>query len=667
MGDALLERLINSYCLVSKTGVAVYYPTRVPASIENLTLFMLNDPERLAPLNFSFCRQYRDPKDCWMYDEICKKQDRRIVLKCYNGDWKGPKLFPCYLGLWEMTYPLRAKGHLLGVVYGGQIVVKGVQDWRKTLKDIEKEVVWDPFDEKEGGKIPRKSRQEERIKAAIQDNDEIRNEDKGRLTKLLSDAVEDEGVKIGALLERYNEFKKFGMALDGVLDGLFTAKAEAATRRHIHDWSRDIADRGERLSEEPEQFWNSLDKAVETTMPNVRGYVLYRLDEYREAYKPERTCTYDRTMFSRDADFRKFCRHVFDELHKNGKKKKDYIVYDLLDENDTSQLIRNLFQQAVSDRQNVAKGTFVVSIPLAESDGKIAGGLVCVCGGSEQLGIGRREFSEYSLKTYIEVMEEVLVVLTMVFSRHAVVEAQANAWAIRSHELVAPINALKGYHDNIKYVFSKHVEPLISVGIPIKDMLDARISRFGKLCDLLLLIATSGSIKGGVRFAGADLAKNVLLPIVQPLRDYGKNEKGVSIFFSDNMFKIPRLFLYIDGMKRCVFNLIFNAIKYSHRKSKVTVDLQETIDNYEILIVNRGIGVPEGEEQRIFRMFTQGANADRVAAYGAGLGLYVARMMAKIHEGDVMLVSGDPKRTVFSLILPKSLHFQAPNPPNIEV
>jgi signal transduction histidine kinase/ligand-binding sensor protein len=660
MRNDLLEQLIDSYCLVSKTGVAVYYPTKLPASLENLTLFMLENPERLEPLNFAFCRSYRDPMGRWKYDDICQSEDKRIVLKYYNGDWLGPKLFHCYLGMWEMTYPLRAQKRLLGVVYGGQIVVtETVHDWREALRSVIDELVWVPFGEKEREAIPEMSNQVEEIAAAIKDNDRIREGSRVGLSHLFTRAVDDEPATVNSLLDRYEKFKKFGSVLESVLEDLFTAKVQAALREHIHGSSRDIANRGEHLSEEPKQFWNGLDEVVQATLPNVRGYVLFRLDEYRAAYNPERTCIYDKGLISSEPDFRTFCRHMFDELHESGEKKRSSIIYDFLDEK-VPQVFRDLAHRGIKDWNKVADATGAIALPLAEIDGKIAGGLVCVTAKAEQPGTGGRRLSEDSLKIYIEATEDILEVLAMVFARQAVVEAQASAWAARSHELVAPITAVMGYNSNIRYIFSKHIEPLTAVGNGVKEMLEARISRLGKLCDLLIPIATSGSIKGGVRFTKANLTKEVFLPIVQPLRDYGEQQNDVLVFFDEEMFKIPELFLYVDGLRRCVFNLVFNAIKYSNNRTTVYLNMEQTTDDYHIRVVNEGIGVMKVDEERIFHRFTQGSNAYKATGYGAGLGLYVARQMARIHGGEVSLVSGDPKNTIFSLTLPKSLQLEPP-------
>ena len=54
------------------------------------------------------------------------------------------------------------------------------------------------------------------------------------------------------------------------------------------------------------------------------------------------------------------------------------------------------------------------------------------------------------------------------------------------------------------------------------------------------------------------------------------------------------------------------------------------------------------------------SNADTAAAYGAGLGLYVARAIARSHGGDVQLLDPSPEKTTFAISLPESLASGAP-------
>ena len=232
---------------------------------------------------------------------------------------------------------------------------------------------------------------------------------------------------------------------------------------------------------------------------------------------------------------------------------------------------------------------------------------------------------------------------------------------MRHQALIAPIHALKGYHDNLFYVFRRYILPEIGEQSISADKFGARFNRMQSLCDLLEFTVIGGSTRGEWHFTETDFANVILLPIVQPLRRYAQNEKEVSVHYTSHFSSMPILFVCVDAMRRCLFNLIINGIKYSSAKSNVMIELGTSKDCYEVHVVNRGIGVPNGEEEEIFERFRQGSNTDVVSAYGAGLGLFVARRMAQIHGGNVILISGKPEETRFALRLPKTLSYGPPS------
>jgi signal transduction histidine kinase/ligand-binding sensor protein len=658
ISEDVLERLLDSYRFPLQTPLSVYY-TKTGTEKETIEWLGIELPTREEEKFFClFCHTYRDiPPIC---KEKCKQCDMKITLKYYNGEWEGPKLFHCHLRLWDMTYPLLAKGRLVGVLYGGQVIVtKKVNNWTDGLKDVINEVVWDQFNDK-ATNVTLSKNQTDDIIAAVNARDEITPIKKNQLKNAIK-KIKEGKTSVKNLVERYKKFREFGKTLNKVLEDLYAAQAEAARYEHAYSKSRMLAEAGDQLKEEENKFWKTLDEVVKETLPDVCGYVLYELDKYREAFEPMQTCVYNKEIIPDEGGFRNFCKYVFNELHEKGKKKRNLITYNLLDEKNTPQIFRELFLRSVSDWNKITKGAMVVVIPLAENDGKIAGGLVCLCIRGKQEGISRRDFSGDSTKFYIKTMEGIVDVLSMVLDRHSIVQAQADAWAVRSHELVAPINAVKGYQDNLQYLFKDCIEPELSESPDVRNMFSAQVTRLGELCDLLELIAKGGSGEGKEYFIKVSYEKKILLPIVQPLRDHGKREKDIKIYYSASIAGISNLYLFVDGMKRCMFNLIFNAIKYSNKKSKITIELQELKDDYEIDIINEGIGVPMGEEELIFQKFRQGSNADIVAAYGAGLGLPVAREMARKQGGDVRLINGAREKTIFALILPKSLEFGPPS------
>ena len=78
-----------------------------------------------------------------------------------------------------------------------------------------------------------------------------------------------------------------------------------------------------------------------------------------------------------------------------------------------------------------------------------------------------------------------------------------------------------------------------------------------------------------------------------------------------------------------------------------------------IIVWNAGPRIAESERDRIFERFYRGTEARRTAP-GSGLGLYVARKIARAHGGDLTLLDGTLDEVGFRLTLPFSTH-EAPD------
>ncbi len=68
-----------------------------------------------------------------------------------------------------------------------------------------------------------------------------------------------------------------------------------------------------------------------------------------------------------------------------------------------------------------------------------------------------------------------------------------------------------------------------------------------------------------------------------------------------------------DKVRQILANLVDNALKYSPSGGTVTVAARKTHDAVQVRVVDEGIGVPQGEQERIFRKFyrAEAAPADR--------------------------------------------------------
>ncbi len=106
-------------------------------------------------------------------------------------------------------------------------------------------------------------------------------------------------------------------------------------------------------------------------------------------------------------------------------------------------------------------------------------------------------------------------------------------------------------------------------------------------------------------------------------------------------------------------NLVGNALKYSPIGSLITISLRVSQvdgapDQILVQVVDQGHGVTQQDRERIFEKFRRGENNQNTS--GAGLGLHLARELARRHGGDVVLEpSSTAPGTTFTLSLPRQM------------
>jgi heavy metal sensor kinase len=105
-------------------------------------------------------------------------------------------------------------------------------------------------------------------------------------------------------------------------------------------------------------------------------------------------------------------------------------------------------------------------------------------------------------------------------------------------------------------------------------------------------------------------------------------------------------------VQRLAGNLLDNAIRHAPPGSAVHVELSQESGRYVLSVTDRGDGIPVEIQPHIFERFFRGETARTSAAGGAGLGLALARWIARTHGGDVTLSRSSPEGTTFTAILP---------------
>ena len=221
---------------------------------------------------------------------------------------------------------------------------------------------------------------------------------------------------------------------------------------------------------------------------------------------------------------------------------------------------------------------------------------------------------------------------------------QKNFIANASHELRTPLTSINGQLEVLMMKdrsTAEYKSALRSVLDDIKSLID--------LSNRLLMIART-SAEDPVHFNKKIRIDEILWQVQEEITRFNKGYR-INISMDDSLTDSDQMIVVGDDslLKIAVSNLIDNACKYS---SDHTVDIRfRHIEKFiEVVFEDRGIGISEGEHQKIFEPFYRGANT--ISFSGTGIGLPLVDQIIKNHNGTVKLVSQIGKGTVVTVLLP---------------
>ena len=106
-------------------------------------------------------------------------------------------------------------------------------------------------------------------------------------------------------------------------------------------------------------------------------------------------------------------------------------------------------------------------------------------------------------------------------------------------------------------------------------------------------------------------------------------------------------------LRRMLLNLLDNAIKFTGENGRVRLEAHADRSKYLITVSDTGRGIPIEAQAKVFdRFFRADPARARDSAGGAGLGLPIARWIARSHGGDITLVRSSPDGSTFEVTLP---------------
>jgi len=123
--------------------------------------------------------------------------------------------------------------------------------------------------------------------------------------------------------------------------------------------------------------------------------------------------------------------------------------------------------------------------------------------------------------------------------------------------------------------------------------------------------------------------------------EFKKNKANLSLITGDK-----------EKIRLVIQNLLENAIKYNKDGGKINILLEENESEIKFSIEDTGVGLPAGENKRIFDKFFRGSNVVKMETEGSGLGLFICKNIIESHGGKIWFKSEENKGTSVCFTLP---------------
>jgi signal transduction histidine kinase len=217
-----------------------------------------------------------------------------------------------------------------------------------------------------------------------------------------------------------------------------------------------------------------------------------------------------------------------------------------------------------------------------------------------------------------------------------------NFISLMSHDLKTPVAKITGLAENMLKLgpedknFKKNLRAIIGSTLDLNKFISSILDLSKIESQKLVLNKTSVDIT------------TIIRSVVEEL-------KG-DFQFKDVTFDLDLAPLYpieVDGLliKRVVYNLVENAIKYSSDRPWIKIKTYDDSSWVYIEITDKGIGIPPSDIEHIFEKFYRVKNDASLKIKGTGLGLHLVKYFVEVHGGTITVKSTVGEGTTFNIKL----------------
>ncbi|MBW3618730.1 MAG: PAS domain S-box protein [Actinobacteria bacterium] len=209
-----------------------------------------------------------------------------------------------------------------------------------------------------------------------------------------------------------------------------------------------------------------------------------------------------------------------------------------------------------------------------------------------------------------------------------------------SHELRTPLTSVLGFTRTIRDHGDRLEAPRLAM------LLERAIANAEKLERLLRdLLDVDRLERGAATLTRQDQDLSELVHRVVDELETGRDRLELDL---------DPVTLEVDGPKveRIVENLIHNALRHTPAHTVVTVTVRRLAAGAELVVADRGPGVPDDLKERLFEPFEQGRASATAASPGTGIGLTLVARFAELHGGTAEILDRVGGGAAFRVLIP---------------
>lgn len=216
-----------------------------------------------------------------------------------------------------------------------------------------------------------------------------------------------------------------------------------------------------------------------------------------------------------------------------------------------------------------------------------------------------------------------------------------------THELRTPLSSIK---EGISLVLDRIDGPINPEQTKTLELVKRNVDRLGRLVYNVLDIQKLESDGVPMNFSPQDIGA-IAKEIVETFRPESDRKQ---LRLSLNKERTPLIPCDADWIREVLTNLLSNALKFTPSGGEISVTVSQEPKSVQVEVRDSGIGIPKGDQRKVFEMFSQASHNSFSNVGGFGVGLAVCKRIIDAHQGRIWVESEEGKGSRFLFTLPVS-------------